>query len=222
MMAHTSQHEDELVRKAQRGDDVAFDRLVEVLAPRVYGLAYRLVGNADDAQDMAQESFLRIYRALPTFKGNAAFSTWMYRIVANCCYDELSKRKQRPATATDITAGDDGHDWQDRTADATSAVEDVWERRERQQAVQTAIRALPEHARMVVVLYDLQGLSYQEIAVALKTNVGTVKSRLNRARLQLRELLSEHRELFGAYARHTIGTDTDETPSCARDTSTSG
>ncbi len=192
--SRAAEQEEALVRRVRGGDTAAFTRLVELCAPRVYNLAYRMVNNTDDAQDIAQEAFLRVYQALPSFKGDAAFSTWLYRIVVNACYDELKRRGRRPATFSDLET-DDGTPTTDTLTTGESA-EDRLLTRERQGVVQAAIRALPEPFRLVLVLYDVQGVSYQEIADILHTNIGTVKSRLNRARNQLREKLAEARELF--------------------------
>ncbi|HOS42642.1 MAG TPA: sigma-70 family RNA polymerase sigma factor [Armatimonadota bacterium] len=193
-MAHSVQHEDALIRRAAQGDAAAFDCLVEQYTPRVYALAYRMVGNSEDAQDIAQEAFVRVYHALPRYKGEAAFSTWLYRIVTNVCYDDLKRRRRRPATFTDLE-----HEEGDARAETLAggeSPEDAALRLERRRAVQAAITTLPEHFRAVLVLYDLQGFSYQEIADILKQRVGTVKSRLNRARNLLREKLEDCRELF--------------------------
>lgn len=194
--ASSAQSEEELVRRIQHGDDAAFDRLVDLCAPRVYNLAFRLLGSADDAQDCAQDAFLRVYQALPRFKGEAAFSTWLYRIVVNVCQDELKRRQRRP---TPLSILDDGHDGPSCSELLTSGdtAEESALRRERTQLLQQAIATLPESFRLVLVLYDVEGCSYTEIAAILKTHVGTVKSRLNRARNQLREKLSPARELFG-------------------------
>ncbi|MHB9023976.1 MAG: RNA polymerase sigma factor [Armatimonadota bacterium] len=190
------QLEDDLVRRVRCGDGEAFGRLVELCSPRVYNLAYRLIGNQDDAQDIAQEAFVRIFQSLPGFKGESAFSTWLYRIVTNLCYDELKRRRRRPPTISEYEreASDDSSS----TLEAVSGenTEDRALRDERQHAVRQAIAQLPEQYRMILVLYDLQGFSYDEISGILKTNLGTVKSRLNRARNLLRQKLSDQRELF--------------------------
>jgi RNA polymerase sigma-70 factor (ECF subfamily) len=201
-MAQSTQHEDALIRRAVQGDAVAFDRLVEQYSPRVYALAYRMIGSAEDAQDIAQEAFVRVYHALPRYKGEAAFSTWLYRIVTNVCYDELKRRKRRPATFSEMES-DEGEARIDTLPGGGESPEDAALRRERQRTVQQAITTLPEHFRAVLVLYDLQGFSYQEIADILRQNVGTVKSRLNRARNLLREKLLECRELFPVDASPT-------------------
>ncbi len=184
------------MRRIQRGDDGAFDRLVELCSTRVYNLAFRLVGNADDAQDIAQEAFLRVYHALPRFKGDAAFSTWLYRIVVNVCQDELKRRQRRPLPFSTLNDEDEQSSAAVLLSSGESA-EDAMLQMERTQVLQQAIAGLPEAYRLVLVLYDIQGCSYTEIADILQTNVGTVKSRLNRARNVLRERLSPARELFG-------------------------
>jgi RNA polymerase sigma-70 factor (ECF subfamily) len=194
--------DDALVRRAQQGDEAAFDRLVELFAPRVYQLAYRLTNNPEDARDMAQEAFVRVYQALPRFKGDAAFSTWLYRIVTNLCYDELKRRRRRAPTFSETH--DDDEFSPDELTSAAEGTEDALLRRERQQAVRRAITQLPEIFRLVLVLYDIQGHSYQEIADILRQNIGTVKSRLNRARHMLREALSAERELFETRDSRTV------------------
>lgn len=193
------QPEEALVRRFLQGDAGAFDRLVELCTPRVFNLAYRLVGNRDDAQDIAQEAFVRVYNALPRFQGNATFNTWIYRIVVNACYDELKRRRRRPSTFTELC------DYDEPMRDPAGSVsaEDAAMRNERRRIMQQAIVEIPDPYRMVVVLYDLQGLSYQEISDILETNLGTVKSRLNRGRLILREKLSASRELFGLTERRS-------------------
>ncbi|MHB9132017.1 MAG: sigma-70 family RNA polymerase sigma factor [Armatimonadota bacterium] len=196
MTAQTCEQEEYLVRRVQHGDDGAFDRLVELCAPRVYNLAFRLLGNTEDAQDIGQEAFVRVYQAIPRFKGDAAFSTWLYRIVSNACYDALKRRRRSPVTFTEFADDDNASSPLDMVA-APHTAEDALLQRERQRVVQHAITELPDIFRLVLVLYDLQGLSYQEIAEVTGQPVGTVKSRLNRARNMLREKISEQRELFG-------------------------
>jgi RNA polymerase sigma-70 factor, ECF subfamily len=193
MTAPFALSEEECVRRIQRGDDAAFDRLVELCGPRVYSLAYRLVGNPEDAQDMAQEAFLRVYRALPAFKWESAFSTWLFRIVTNVCFDEIARRKNRPMPLTDLHNGDDDAPPLKEQV-SSDTVEGTWEQREQRRMLQAAIASLPPTFRVVVVLYDIQGMSYQEIAQTLRLSLGTVKSRLNRARILLRTRLVEDRE----------------------------
>ncbi|MHB0939186.1 MAG: sigma-70 family RNA polymerase sigma factor [Armatimonadota bacterium] len=197
MTAPSAQTEIALIRRVQQGDGVAFDRLVELYSTRVYNLAYRMIGNAEDAQDAAQEAFLRIYDALPKFRGDASFSTWMHRIVVNVCHDEMARKRRRPPTLTEITPedGDGGAPAEQATTGETA--EDAVLRQERRQALHQAITALPPPFREVLVLYDLQGFSYDEISQILRVNIGTVKSRLNRARNLLREKIRGERELFG-------------------------
>lgn len=198
-IAESLQPEEALIHRFLHGDAGAFDRLVDLCTPRVFNLAYRLVGNHEDAQDIAQEAFVRIYHALPRFKGGSAFNTWMYRIVVNACYDELKRRKRRPVMLSELY--DDGGNAPEPTGGETT--EEAVLRDERRRVLQQAIVAIPDPFRMVLVLYDVQGMSYQEISEVLETNLGTVKSRLNRARLMLREKLSASRELFGLSERRS-------------------
>lgn len=195
--AQLTQREEELVRRFRQGDDAAFDRLVDLCTPRVYNLAYRMLGHAEDAQDLTQEVFIRVYHALARFKGESAFTTWLYRIVINVCQDELKRRRRRPLNLSEMARDDEEALTFADTATTGETAEDAVLQQERRQRLHEAITALPENYRVVVVLFDLQGFSYQEIADILHTNVGTVKSRLNRARNTLREQLSPARELFG-------------------------
>jgi RNA polymerase sigma-70 factor (ECF subfamily) len=167
-----------LLAGSRRGDLSAYDRLIAAYQDRVYQTAYRITGHREDAWDAAQEAFLRAFRALRTFRGEAIFSTWMTRIAVNAALDVVRRRpRHTPVTVETAAAGSDPSD-------------EVL-RRDRQRRVQQAIAALPPDHRAVVVLRDVQEMSYEEIARALRVPVGTVRSRLSRAREALRVALAD-------------------------------
>lgn len=183
-----------LIGLASQGDAAAFNSLMGMHERRMYAVALRMCGNAEDAQDCLQEAMLRVYRAISGFKGQSSFSTWLYRITMNTCLDELRKRKNRPSTSLDglVDAG-----WS--PVDAGETPERHALRREVRQTLQAMISELPEDMRAAVVLRDIQGYSYDEIAEMLDTNVGTIKSRISRGRERLREKISGKSELFDRY-----------------------
>ena len=184
--------EHELIQKAGRGDAYAFEQLMAAHENKMYAVALRMCGNREDAQDCMQEAMVRVYRALSGFKGQSSFSTWVYRITMNSCLDELRRRKNRMTSSLDamlengFAPSDDGD-----TPEQSSL------RSEQRRALERAIRELPEDMRAAIVLRDVQGLSYEEIAQALEANVGTIKSRISRGREKLRGVLLEQPELFG-------------------------
>ncbi len=190
------QVERELIRQAGRGDQDAFEQLLSVQEGRMYAVALRMCGNREDAQDCVQEAMIRIYRAISSFKGQSSFATWVYRITMNSCLDELRRRKTRTATSLDAML---------ENGFAPSDEDDTPERHslqaEQKRLLERAIAELPEDMRAAIVLRDIQGCSYDEIAQALDTNVGTIKSRISRGRERLRGVLSRQPELFG---RHTV------------------
>ncbi|MBI5832401.1 MAG: sigma-70 family RNA polymerase sigma factor [Armatimonadetes bacterium] len=187
----------DMIARCRRGDRDAFDLLVDRYQSKVYNLAYRLLGDPDEASDVAQEAFLRIYRGLQSFQGGSALTTWVYRIVHNLCLDEMKKKRRRPQIVTDPADTDEGGEpLIDRLSDQSDEPEGQILGDERAAAVRAAVYRMKSHHRDVLVLYDLEGFSYNEIADMLKTNVGTVKSRLNRARLALAKELEQDRHLF--------------------------
>ena len=183
--------EQSLIRRAVKGDAQAFSELMTAQEGRMYAVALRMCANHEDAQDCLQEAMLRIYRAISGFKGQASFSTWVYRITMNTCLDELRRAKRRRATSLDerLETG-----W--APADEVNTPERHALRAEQRRALDRAIRDLPEDMRSAVVLRDIQGCSYDEIADILGANVGTIKSRISRGRARLRETLSQEMELF--------------------------
>ncbi len=178
-----------LVERAKRGDVEAFEQLISQYQRKVYNFAYRQTGNHEDASDVAQEAFIRAYSSLPEFRGDSSFATWLFRIVNNACLDELRKRKRKRVTSLDepLALEDGEMDRQLAVADSDSSPEQALEREEIQRAVQQSINELDEEYRVVIVMRDIQGYSYNEIADTLGINLGTVKSRLNRARNALKE-----------------------------------
>lgn len=171
--------EDELIARSRGGNTHAFDLLVERYQDRVYDLAYRITGHHADAQDAAQESFVKAYRSLRTFRGDAAFSTWLHRIAVNAALDAV--RRRRPASpAPSDTAGASLDPLADRA-----------ERVEARERIHRAIAALPLDQRVVVTLRDVQGWSYEEVAMIAEIPVGTVRSRLARGREALRAALAD-------------------------------
>jgi len=180
----------------------AFDELMRIHENRVYNLALRMSGNAEDAADLTQECFLRAFTSLRSFRGEAAFSTWLYRIATNVCLDQL-KRRARRQQAEPRADGDGLSDPLARVADPGADVDESILCRERQEAVQAALSSLPEHQRATLVLYDLEGFSYEQIAQLSGSSLGTVKSRLNRARLALKSRLEPVLELFSASPSQT-------------------
>jgi RNA polymerase sigma-70 factor (ECF subfamily) len=175
----------ELVERHLRGDGAAFDAIVDRYERRVYAVALRMCGEVEDARDVTQDVFVSALRSLKTFRSEAKLSTWLHRLAINASLDHLRRRRRRDARPLeDVHAvADPGLGPDERAADA-----------ERAAAVHRALAAVsPEH-RAVVVLHDLQGLEYAEIADALGMALGTVKSRLHRARLELARLLGHLRE----------------------------
>jgi RNA polymerase sigma-70 factor (ECF subfamily) len=171
----------EFVSRLRTGDRRTFEELVRTQQHRVYGLALRMLGSAADAQDVAQEAFLRAHRGLAEFRGDARLSTWLYSIVSRLCLNRLAGSERRLARHGEETLAG--------LADASPGPDQVLERGELEEALHRAIAELPEERRIVVVLRDVEGLAYEEIAEVLTLPVGTVRSRLHRARLDLKEKL---------------------------------
>ena len=193
-----SPEEKVIIERCKRGDLAAFNELVSKYEKQVYNFAYRLTGNYDDASDVAQDAFLRVFSAIGSFRGDASFSTWLFRITTNVFLDERKKKKAHPHTSLDehLELGESSVARQ--IEDPSPTPQEITEDAERAKLLQGAIDGLPEYQRAMVVLYHSQQKSYEEIAEIMDLPIGTVKSRLNRARLALKEKLSPIRELFGA------------------------
>jgi len=171
---------DLLIERSQRGDLQAFDLLVAEHADAIYQVAYRITGNPHDAEDAAQEAFVKAFRGLRQYRGEATFETWLYRIATNAALDLVRRRPPALASSLDEAAGV-----------VTDSFEIDMERHEIHRRVQWALQTLsPEH-RAIVILRDLRGFSYDEIACILRVPPGTVRSRLSRAREALRPLLKD-------------------------------
>lgn len=180
-----------VVARAARGDRTAFAQLMEHYQSACYGLAWRLLGDADQAADATQDAFVHAYDAIAKFRGGI-FRSWLLRITANASYDILRRAQRRPTTVLpDPQEG--GVELPDTLAPNPVAEAG---RAELYRHLDAALRLLPEDQRTAVVLCDVYGMDYGEVADATHSAMGTVKSRIHRGRLRLRELMAEHRELF--------------------------
>jgi RNA polymerase sigma-70 factor (ECF subfamily) len=181
-----------LVRRAQEGDTSAFDELVRRYQERIYGTLYHMTASHEDANDLAQEAFIKAYQALRSFKGDSSFFTWVYRIAVNRAINFLKQRKHRAAMSlNDLDLNAENH------PDLVALVSERTPRREAaltelQEKLNEAMQTLSEPHRLVVTLHDIQGLPHDEIAKILDCNVGTVRSRLFYARQQLQAQLSDY------------------------------
>jgi RNA polymerase sigma-70 factor (ECF subfamily) len=183
--------EAELVQRAASGDRAAFARLAEHYQSACYGLAWRLLGDADRAADATQDALFHAYRAIGGYRGGI-FRSWLLRITANASYDILRRAQRRPAP-TLPDAADDAPELPD---DASPSPFETAARNELYRQLELALQRLPDDQRTAIVLCDVYGMDYGQVAALTEAALGTVKSRLHRGRLRLRELLAEHRELF--------------------------
>jgi len=185
-----------LIQNARQGDLTAFNRLVLAYQDMVYNQAYRVMGESDAAEDAAQEAFISAYRKLHTFRGGS-FRGWLLRIVTNACYDELRRRKRRPITSYE-PQNRDGEELESARwmVDPTESPEERVQQAELAQAIQNCLNALPTDFRTVAILVDVQGMDYAQVAEIIKKPLGTVKSRLARARRRLQLCLQKFRELL--------------------------
>ncbi len=191
--------EEVIIRNAQNGDIEAFEEIVDLYQKLIYNIAFKMLGNSDDAMEASQEVFLRIYRAIKKFKFDSKFSTWIYRITTNLCLDIIRKNKVNIVSIDKNVQTDDGEIIRE-ISDNTLSVENTVLRSEKVEIVRKAILQLQPEYRMVVVLRDIQGLSYSEISLSLELPEGTVKSRINRGRNELKNILKNKTELFSEYS----------------------
>jgi RNA polymerase sigma-70 factor (ECF subfamily) len=181
-------NEETLIRQAQKGDIAAFNRLVLQYQELVFNVAYRIMGDPAIAEDVTQETFITAHQSLRTFRGGS-FKSWLMRVATNRCYDELRRRKRRPQTSLDEIM-----DENESFAFLRSPNEGPEAHRQRVElalVIERCLKALPEDQRVVTVLGDVEGYDYQEIASITRVSLGTVKSRLSRARAKLRECLQQ-------------------------------
>lgn len=188
------------IAEAQRGDVQSFNTLVRLYEGRVYNLCYRMLGDSESAADATQDAFLSAYRGIRSFRGGS-FRSWLLRIATNACYDVLRARKRRPTVSLDIDVDNDQDQSPLQIADDAESPDDVALRRELANEIQRGLGLLPEEQRAVIVLSDIEGLAYEEIAQITGANLGTVKSRISRGRARLREVLKAG-ELLPARYRH--------------------
>jgi len=194
--------EAELITAAQNEDLDAFNRLVLVYQERAYNVAVRLLNDTQLAEDATQDSFIAAYQHINSFRGGS-FCAWILRIVTNNCYDELRRQKRKPEQALEHSQMTDGEEFDasDWLEDDSLSPEQVIEKRELEQAIQHCIDELPVDFRAVVILVDVQGMDYQAVSEVVKKPLGTIKSRLARARKRLQDCLHGFWELLPAKFR---------------------
>ena len=187
-------NEIDIIKEAQAGSLSAFNRLVMAYQGTAYNVAYRVMGNADAAADSCQDSFIKAYKAIGQYRGGS-FKSWLLRIVTNTCYDQIRYKNRRPATSLEdlVEESEDGHG---NLVSPNELPEEEMLRGELGELLQHAINQLPEDQRLVLVLSDVQQFSYQEIADIIGQPLGTVKSRLSRARQRVRDFLMKRTELL--------------------------
>ena len=186
----TREQEVQIVNEVLRGDVNAFEKLVVEYEKNVYAITQRMTGNAEDAADMTQETFIKAYNSLSSFRGDSKFSVWLYRIATNVCLDFLRSRSRKPTVSLSVE-DDEGEESQLDIADESQSPETLLERGLTRDAVRRGLDALSPEYRQILLLREIQGLSYEEIADALSLEVGTVKSRIFRARKRLCTFLVE-------------------------------
>lgn len=180
----TREREMAVIQKVKDGEVNAFEELMAAYEKNVYNLALRMVKSPEDAADMSQEAFIKAYNNLDNFRAESKFSVWLYRIVSNVCLDFL-RRQSRRGTVSLSMEDDDGDDVQLDIADESQSPERLLERQLTKDAVRRGLETLPPDARQILLLREIQGLSYEEISDVLGIEVGTVKSRIFRARKKL-------------------------------------
>lgn len=190
--------ESEAIAKSQKGDTAAFNELVARYQGMVYNTAYRLLGDPDAAADAAQEAFLSAFQGIKGFRGGS-FKVWLLRITTNACYDELRRRQRCPISSLQTLPVPEEEP--SSLPGEPEAPEELVLRHETQVIIQQGLLTLPPEQRAVLILSDIQGLSYEEIAQVMRISLGTVKSRLSRARAHLRDYL-QARELLPSVRRH--------------------
>lgn len=184
--------EKELVDRSKKGDTDAFEKLIISYEKKIFNIALRMTGNREDASDIAQEVCIKIYKSINSFKENSSFSTWVYRITSNVCIDEMRKRKN----VISLTGtGPNDEDYELPVEDKGRLPEEIVESRETIRMLKKCIQELAPEYRIIIILRDIQGYSYEEISRILEINMGTVKSRLSRARNLLKDKL-KNREPF--------------------------
>jgi RNA polymerase sigma-70 factor, ECF subfamily len=195
-----------LVTAAQRGDLDAFNQLVLAYQEVAFNVAYRILSDDDASEDATQNAFLSAYRNIDSYRGGS-FRAWLLRIVTNSCYDELRRQKRRPTTPLEPFDSDSEEEIESPRwlADDGPGPEDTFERRELDRAVQSCLESLPDDFRVVVVMVDVQGFDYEEVSQVIGKPLGTVKSRLARARLKVKNCLQGVWELLPAEFR--LGTE---------------
>ena len=187
--------EKELIIRAKNGDQDAFGQLVLAHQNKVYTLCVHMVTDREEAADLAQEAFLKAWRSLSSFQEASSFATWMHRLTTNVCLDYLRKQTRRQNISTAVSLDDEEAGWTE-PADHSQDPQYQLERLERKQALARALKELPEHHRRMLIMREVSGMSYQEIADALDADLGTIKSRIARARERLRKILLRDGNFF--------------------------
>ena len=195
------ENENLLLQEARDGKVQAFEELTSTYYIKVYNICYRMLNNSEDASEQAQEAFIKAFKYIKDFKGNCSVSTWLYRIATNVCLDFLRKNKNKKdisleqKTFEDLTV-------EDRLISKSPGPEKLAEINAQRRAINDALSKMSEKNRLIIILRDLNGFSYEEIADIIQSPVGTVKSRISRARAELRDLLCKEKEhLFTDYVK---------------------
>ena len=191
--------EKDLIRRAKSGDQDAFGQLVLAHQNKVYTLCVHMVTNREEAEDLAQEAFLKAWRSLSSFQEESSFATWMHRLTTNVCLDHLRKQARRQNISTAVSLDDEESGWTEPD-DHTQDPQRRLEQREQRELLAKALNELPEHHRRLIIMREVSGLSYQEIADALDADLGTVKSGISRARERLRKILLRDGNFFNREA----------------------
>lgn len=192
--------EQSFIRAAQKGDAAAFNQIVRAYQAQVLRTAYRVLGDQAAAEDAAQDAFVSAFKHIRAYRGGS-FKAWLLRIVTNACYDQLRVKQRRPTASLDALLLDSDNPAPGADRAAPESPQDFAERQELGAAIQNGLTTLPADQRVTLILVDIEGLSYDEAAGTMQTNVGTVKSRLSRARAALRDFLVKQEELLPARYR---------------------
>lgn len=187
--------ERELITRAKAGDESSFEELILGCKTRAYNIALRYMRSEEDALDALQESLIKVFRYLASFKEESSFQTWVYRIVVNTCHDMLRKNANLRKTGS-LSQLEEEDDREPDVPDSAPTPEEALERGETAKIILAALDMLSPEQKEVVILRDIQGFSYEEISQMLDCSIGTVKSRINRSRLKLREIILEQNQNF--------------------------